>query len=296
MFGVRLIVAGDRIVLVGSSEGGRQGTGHLAAWTSTNGQSWSPSPDRTGLGFDGYAHAYVTGLVRVNGRIVASAQFGVEGPERSALWSSRDGRNWQRLHPRGLGGGILMRISPGRREVLGILQVVRNNQLHDFLVSSRDGVDWSRIGELPASGYGELWVNQVTNGFVAVGTATDRSISPSAWVSPDGVAWTQTLVSREYVRGDVTSTAWYLRDVAARGSLVVMVGSAGNVDSPDPDHQASFAMHSTDGGVTWTPSLGWPGLEGGCMDRVAIGATTMVATGAECQPERGPTAWFATLP
>ena len=189
-----------------------------------------------------------------------------------------------------------MRIFPGRREVLGFLQVVRNNQLHSLLVSSRDGVDWRRIGELPASGFGELWVAQVTGGLVAVGTATDQSISPSAWVSLDGVEWTQTLVSREFVRGDVTSIGWYLRDVAARGSLVVMVGSASNVDGGDADHQASFAMHSTDGGATWTPSLGWPGLEGGCMDRVAIGATTMVATGAECQPERGPTAWFAPLP
>jgi hypothetical protein len=93
-----IALSGDRFVSVGRMPGTSSGTWAPAAWTSTDGATWTESlvPDAPGEGFVSIAAGR-------NGFVATSKS--VDGGGTATLWSSPDGATWQRV-------GTSMPLSP----------------------------------------------------------------------------------------------------------------------------------------------------------------------------------------
>ncbi|MDL4819203.1 sialidase family protein [Actinomadura opuntiae] len=177
----------------------------------------------------------------------------------AAIWSSPDGRTWQRgRFP--AAAGVLSDVAFGKQ---GWLAVGRASGPRStaLAMTSQDGTVWQRA-PMPAAppaavasgpaGYVAVgggaawrstdlrtWKRATVNGNLTdvVATATGyaavggRDGKPAVWTSPDGAAWTQTTA--------VPPSPGPLAQVAARGNVLVTAGTDANL------------LVSADAGRTW---------------------------------------------
>ncbi|GAA0580897.1 glycoside hydrolase [Actinomadura livida] len=196
----------------------------------------------------------------------------------AAIWTSPDGRAWQRARFPGTGGSL----SDVVEGAAGWLAVGRTSgdSPAPLAMTSQDGVAWEKAafpaGPAPAAaatgpaGYvaaasGAIWrsadlktwrrtevdgapsdVTATAGKYVAVG---GKGRAPAVWTSPDGAKWTAAELPGGLASGPLTA-------VAAHGGVLVATGTDG------------APLVSADGGTTWAPH----GL-GGDLNATAITAT-----------------------
>jgi len=253
---VHALAAGPRLVAVGSANG------RIAAWTSADGRNWTrgsmpesdPQPRRR-----------LTDVVHGPAGWLAVGRSGEDVP---VIVVSGDGAVWTKgPAPAGKGHPLAAAHGPG-----GYVAVGRDGRWAAAWHSA-DLKGWKR-----GSGMGEGRMHDVavaSGGYVAVGarSAPDR---PAAWTSADGGKWRHTAVP---LPSGLASGS--LHRVAARGALVVALGTGLAEGSPQP---RPFAAVSADGGRTW--QAGWlpDAGAGAALTDVTATARGFVVAGSAGRP------------
>jgi hypothetical protein len=207
-----------------------------------------------------------------------SAHWCIEGCAVIRFWVSDDGIDWTAVDPRGLGSGQLWLIGSGVSQFLGAVGTA--GQSWNAVIST-DGMHGSHIGQWPGPVDALPLAAQSEAGYVVAVENVDAGFP--IWTSADGGTWVERLQPPD---------GWELDALAADGKDVVTLGS--NVDG---DHVPVVALVSSDGGLTWDPSAGWPAMSGGCVESVAIKSGVAVAVGGcwDLAPE-DVAGWRAELP
>lgn len=234
---------GSTLVAVGGANG------YPAAWTSANGGlGWTRAAGQTPAVFGRAGSQQLTsvaygaaGWLAVGGVTAGTAEHPVVVTSpNAATWQAADGEAAFR------GPGLFTEqaaAGPGGYVIVGYQVSAGRPVAAAWWSPGLTG--WRRAGDaspgaLDGSAAQMLAVTASPRGFVAVGWAGDQ---PSAWMSPNGQAWT-----RESVPLPIGVRRAVLQRVASDGPAVVAVGtvltSSGQV--------LPFAASSADGGTTWT--------------------------------------------
>jgi hypothetical protein len=231
-------------------------------------------------------------VATVGNRLVALAQ------ER--IWQSTDGVSWTELDPTSLRaiwagrGEQVVDVAAGPAGIIVIGQP--ENAFASIVAFSSDGREWTPIA-LPARKTAVAWdATAWHGGFVVVGRdgQADEGGSPSepythpgvgapaAWLSTDGLSWTQAQVEGRAIKAGVLSGV-----VVGAGGLIAI----GN----DVDVERQYEEIDTIGINAWTSAdgLSWrsSGLLGGLVPEagmLATDGTNIVAL------RDGRTAWIST--
>jgi hypothetical protein len=273
----RLVPFGDVLVAVGSQ--GRR----LVVWTSRDGRRWRRVPDAPAFGSGGVPshHGYalaIAGAAATPERIEVVGTYRlVSGPTYTRIWTSTDGRQWQRDTWTGADPTNLTDLS-GSTDRFTALVGQRNAETGDWVrlaATSPDGRAWTVLGPAPTEHADRIaWSPEHGAYLVAGGQDLDDvgSEAPSVWSSPDGDAWT--------LRGQGPPAGQRLgkMSVLVEGSTVLLSGIA-NGPPPDDDPWA-WTLTSTDLS-TWELSAGWPDLDprSGEMVSFAMAGDRIVAVG-----------------
>ena len=169
-----------------------------AVWLSSNGFTWEQVPDPDAVWRD----AAVNAVAPFEGGFVAVGQVTTDStgkPAVAAVWTSTDGRRWQRVrHDVALFGNdgyhSLTRVTAGPRGLVAVGLEYRTDGLDALVLFSRDGRSWHRGGD-PALFRGDAHrvaygVCAGPFGYVAVGYEEASSGADAvAWHSADGLSW-----------------------------------------------------------------------------------------------------------
>ena len=256
------------------------GTGscHGAAWTAGPSEGWVSAPEQPGLemGTGTPTSGPEKGIFDVAAGPTGLVAIGYDyDPPRSSckvapctsgpgVWRSKDGQAWERIQI-DLGPGVIDRFS-------------------------------DPIAAIAAG----------PKGYVMVGFASDQGVPgpavkarAAAWTSPDGAGWTRATDTADMDVGPCVDTGESpscggMRAVVVTPSGFVAVGEVRTSSAADSPPQPA-AWTSRDG-QTWTritEGLG-SGAEtvniGGYLSGVTVGGPGLVAVGASCSPDCGPSA------
>ncbi len=271
-----VVAGGPGLVAVGSTgNGGPEGVGDAAVWTSTDGVVWSRVPHNEAI-FGGEGDQSMNSVIVGGPGLLA---FGVdEGTIREAVvWASADGLTWTRIPD----NQALTAAGDGRSVVVGGPGFVSVGEVKSAAAVwiSADGLTWSRVphdnaafGLVLGDGNAMESVTVGGPGFVAVGSDGLHSNYPTGraravvWTSIDGVTWHR-LPHDEAVfggQGDQRMTS-----VTAGGPGLVAVGY-------DDDRPAVWT--STDG-LVWSKVKNDPIGDG--LENVTVGGPGLVAIGGD---------------
>jgi hypothetical protein len=194
--------------------------------SSPDGIHWS-SPMTVDTGFEG--EIAIRSIVEGPAGLLALA-FPFGGacggpPGLFALWSSSDGRSWERVPlPKGFTAGRVETVAGGPAGFIAL--GTRSDGMTQAIWTSRDGRAWSSR-KLPTVSSGILALDGVASfegGFVLVGSVLGedgcggpRHISYATWFSADGTAWT-----RASLPGASTDSKAVLEVRRLEGHLVVI--------------------------------------------------------------------------
>ncbi|RJL33474.1 hypothetical protein [Bailinhaonella thermotolerans] len=242
----------------------------LPVWCSSDGERWQACGSMSGLGYDGAGVRAVAG----NG---ASAAAVVEvGLGRFAVYTSADGKRWNRSHDLGqMSGGQLNGLavaSDGGLAVVGdqsaadvdnrlvLWQASRGRPAEQVQAGGVEGLrrPWRRANRLVA-GDGQLVLVGGSHGDAAI------------WTSPGGGSWTRAAHDPGTFGGDGRQE---LLDVARGPRGWLAVGST----SPEADRTAALMVTSADG-KAWR-RVGSPALQPTGDDNRSLAASA-VAAGAK---------------
>ena len=188
------VVATSSGFVAGGSAGPELLDRHARFWTSPDGVTWTPAPDRAETFDDAEVRSITT---RADRSIIAVGVVGsVQQPTGSEAWWSIDGRLWKRLQDPDFEGGLAVSVVSGPS---GSLVAVGSDLDRRNAVSwtSADGVDWMRSPAEPSRQHsgGYAWMTDVTvvgDQLIAVGTLQGLQRGTAiAWTSIDGITWTQ---------------------------------------------------------------------------------------------------------
>lgn len=186
------------------------GDGHRngAIWVSEDGLDWTAVQDDDLLASAG-SHVYLSDIAAGGPGLVAvgSTGFWEAGTERSAIWVSTDGFDWERLPDDTIDHGELIRIV--RDETGKRLMVISRptSTVPDWMLwTSSDGINWS-----PSSSPGSL--------IDGVSWNDDRIVAAGLVSTDGGATWTD--VSHDLPGLDGHSI---MGDVAGFGDQIVVVG------------------------------------------------------------------------
>jgi anti-sigma factor RsiW len=248
--------------------GGRLGP---AVWTSTDGLRWERVADESMFERARFSDVAAT----EEGFVIVGAVYGVEQPlegePRGAVWTSVDGREWQRV-PDGpifdIGGYQDTGEDPasgGPRRVTaaggGITAVglVCDDQGLDCVTafwSSPDGSAWERVVlEEPNVEAGDIAAT--ADGFVAVGIESnlggcgvDLPCTAAVLTSADGRVWRRRQV--EVPEGMIAPD--YFSDVVVVGGRIIAISNEQEPDGlAESEAPAADALWSSTDGRLWTP-------------------------------------------
>jgi len=267
------------------------------AWVSTDGKHWravtvpmDTTPDTT--------EAAMTSVAYAHGRWVAVGSATAFGNLNAAVWSSTDGKTWQRVSSRSLalGGAGTQVINSIYADTAGYVAAGYEDFGGDANAAfwrSTDGVNWQRVSHNSSqlTEPGDQVVTALTltarGLLVAGGKDQDGENSDAAiWTSPDAITWTRDRDAPELggPRGDAIS------GLTASSHAIVAVGST----ALDGDTNAE-AWTSNDG-THWTRASDDPEVLGGDMEQsmhaVTSVAGSFVAVGTDASAgEYDPTVW-----
>jgi len=232
---VTALVGGARWIAAGQAS---KSSGRAAAWTSTDGLTWSAVPDQVAFG-----RFCVLAAAARPGRYVLT---GSDCHDRPVTLASPDGRTWTR--------------SPSQAAFarLGVVRDVLATST-GFLAAgedrsssgargtafwcSTDGLRWRRLAFFPAAAWTETFVRLVRTpagyyGLGSIGEVTE-GLPPSGFYSPTGTTWSRD--GKLPNPGFGSEDGDWMTDAAAIGNRIVAVG---RYNDPDPGH-----YHA--GGVLW---------------------------------------------
>ena len=186
-----------RMWLMGGWYNGRL-PGHSASnavWSSTDGVEWRNDTDNAG-----WSPRLAAGAVVFQDRMwilggTENYYFGDSDSLKNDVWSSRDGRHWERVTehaawtPRAYHQATVLN---GRIYVMGGGNYVPDYQAFNDVWSSADGRNWRQ--ETPAAPWGpRLWFSAVTHEgrlWVLGGWSNNPSTNHGdVWTSTDGKSW-----------------------------------------------------------------------------------------------------------
>jgi hypothetical protein len=239
-----IAAGGSTLVAVGGADG------YPAAWTSANGGlSWTRAAGQTPATFGRPGTQQLTGVAHGAAGWLAVGGVTAGTAEHPVVVTSANGTSWQAADGEGAfrGPGLFTEqaaAGPAGYVIVGY-QVAAGRPIAAAWWSA--GLTaWRRAGAAApgalggADGAQMLAVTAGPRGFVAVGWDGDQ---PSAWISPDGQAWTRVGVPLPIgVRRAV------LQHVASDGRAVVAIGTVLTTSG----QLLPFAASSSDGGATWT--------------------------------------------
>ena len=245
-------------------------TVRAAAWTSTDGQTWTRSADDPSFGgsasFTGLA---ASGSTLVGGGCVVGAEA-CAGAPAPLFWTSLDGRRWT---PSPIAADppdrklccFYSAMAPGP---LGFVAVgadfsagFPDTPADVSVATSRDGKAWTILAPSPAfKGATMGGVARISGGLVATGRA---GVSAAVWTSTDGQTWTHSTTSGLSVSVDV-------RSLDAGGSGLVAVGQ-------DGPRAASWTSQD---GLAWQEAPDSPSMAGGLMLQVLSTSAGFIAIGS----------------
>jgi hypothetical protein len=248
------------IVAVGSYERRPERDVDAGVWISSDGLSWERIEDEDlgGTGFE-----IMHSVAMWNGMIVAVGETAGpvgSGELRPAVWTSTDGRSWDRAE------GIVFRFDAIMHAVVdaGDQVVVVGSSGHvarPTVWLSEDGATWNAIGLVGLSAEGVdtgpagrlddlpmLAVIPLADGYAAAGRVGENA-QAVFWTSLDALEWDATAVLADYDRpGEpvvveaMTATEWGL----------VAVGTATLDATRFPPLSLAEVWVSSDDGLTWT--------------------------------------------
>ena len=174
---------------------------HPAAWISDDGITWERSWEGTGSAIDpndlNEIHVTMDSVVEgPDGLLVGvGATLDENGVGIATAWTSRDGRQWERIEPDNTvftPGTVMLDVALGEH---GYVAVGTDNGTNAAIWQSPDGVTWARIDTASQSFDGIRSLDSVAAldaGYVTVGPdaifgATGDWVT--VWTSPDGVTW-----------------------------------------------------------------------------------------------------------
>ena len=272
--------------LVASGSSGEQ----TETWASTDGTSWARSGDPDLGGAGGYTFTSIDRMTAGPGGVVAvGTESGGERQHPMAWWSA-DGLDWVRTGDALVGGGSRDVASGTSGYVMvGADTVPANDLTKAAFWFSPDGKAWEAIPDDGTRAFAEPQsVVATDDGFVAVGYqgtigGMGAALSPLAWTSKDGRAWTRMEPTADMaawpfpgptpVTGEGALQGGVMWDVAKVPSGLLAVGSYWGLD-PDvemPEGGHGFAQ----AGAVWrAPDAGaWKLLDEPIV-RVAPGIDT----------------------
>ncbi|HEX4865780.1 MAG TPA: hypothetical protein VFV02_17055, partial [Acidimicrobiales bacterium] len=226
--------------------------GQPAIWYSTNGLQWSISAQATKF-FDGLDNPRINALLATPGQVYAAGSVGDGAATDAALWSTQDGLNWRAAQP-----------------PVGA---------------------FSGQGDHVITGLAQLGSGQGTNvGLVAVGGLDAGGVwSPVAWISPDGLTWSQPYAAfpRTDAGGGLVRAVTAVPTLAGTSQLFAVGGN-----------DTSQQVWQSSDGTRWTqvqlpaPAASSPGWHATIV--ASNGASTAVADGDPGQAHllvHSPSAW-----
>ena len=270
---------GPGFVAVGRDDSGEGGA---AAWTSTDGETWTRAPD---------SPAFRLGAMETVSRggpglVAAGWIYRPEAPpdraKIAAFWTSRDGVTWERAPHNAdleIGGDVIDGWNNGVRTIVaggpGLIAVGATDR-GGAVWTSTDGVDWRLAARLDDGVPADVVAGGP--GFVAVGSTGEEGWQPQAraWASQDGLAW-------ERVQPDLDGPALTAVTARADGGLVAVGAGPGMWTSAD--------------GIKWAWAPDQPALDEGSASDVAASAAGIVAVGSRPCPDGQricPTAWLSS--
>jgi hypothetical protein len=150
------------------------------------------------------------------------------------------------------------------------------------LGSSKDGVTWRAIGQLPdeLDPSSPFEVARTADGFVLVGEPIDGVVGPgdhlTIWHGSPKLTWTRVFDADHHSPDDIIAVK----------STVILVGTRidpADDDLDDPPY-LPWVMASTDAGATWDPALGWSTDQVLCLGPL-MAHRGVAVMGAQCPPE-----------
>jgi hypothetical protein len=232
----------------GSDESGNDLPVVIRASSSTDGLHWS-APTTVKTGFKGSYR--ISSIVEGPGGLLAVGYpYGdtCGGPDMVfALWSSADGRSWERLAlPKDFTSGQVQTISGGRAGFIAF--GTRADRTTPAIWTSADGRAWTSHG-LPVVSSGKLALDAAVSfdsGYVLLGSVLGEEgcggashVKPAVWYSADAASWT---------RGD-------LPGASTDPNANLLIRSSGDrvlvMQVPQGDATTAPAWTSTDG-LTWS--------------------------------------------
>lgn len=200
------------------------GLGASAVWTSSDGLAWERvDHDESVFGGAGY-QAMVSVAAGGPGLVAVGSD---ESAGAAAVWTSTDGRSWQRVphDDRVFGRGSDVRMQSVAAGGPGLVAVGVNHGGNAAAVwTSSDGLDWNRAPH-DSLAFNEREMRSVAaldSGIIAVGINYGRD-SAQVWVSEDGVNWDVARDDEGAFRGG--GSPW-MTSVAVWPSGLVAVGQA----------------------------------------------------------------------
>lgn len=232
------------------------GEGGLILSSHDGGITWQPEVSGTDRSLRGVAWS--------------GGRFAAVGEDGTLVWSD-DGHAWSPAT-----GGVplhdLEDVAWSGTRFVAVGEAVLTDSLH--VLTSPDGATWS-AGEASFPGRELRAVTWSGNEFLAVGkqgaTGTDSSLVVR---SPDGLAWTRSVIGQDAALRDVLWTDGVYMAVGATGTLMRSTeGSSWEaVAAPSPDLAGlassgatvvavGFGVHASTDGAGWTQTLAQAGLE-----------------------------------
>ena len=263
---------------------GSGGDADAAAWTSSDGRTWSRvRHDEAVFGGVGTQEMWA---VAANGAQLVAVGLDRHGSEAdAAVWTSTDGLNWSRVphDEAALGGAGFVEMfsvtAGGPGWVAGGHHRIGDD--HNAAAwSSPDGIAWQRVPHDaalfggPAADEDIAVVTQGGPGLVAVGSErADGIFKAAVWISPDGFTWSRV------PHDDALFGGAEMRSVtSAGGSAVIAVGHAAQGEGLDA------AVWTSIDGKNWSRMLDQDGVFGGPGHQEMWSATTagsdLVAVGS----------------
>jgi hypothetical protein len=234
----------------GSDDSGNELPVTIRASASTDGLHWS-EPTTLKTGFKGMTN--IQSIVEgPSGLLALGYPYGdtCGGPETlAAMWSSPDGRAWERLPmPKAFQTGSVETIAGGDAGFIAL--GTRDRAGSQAIWTSPDGRSWTSR-KLPAVSSGTLALDSVASfadGFVLLGSVLGEEgcggaahVRPATWFSKDGGSWTRTSLPGASTNKDA---GLYIRSLLGRLLVTQWV----------PGNDATLNGWTSTDGRTWSPT------------------------------------------